>query len=143
MPRDLPLNNGRFLVNFDFAHNLRDIYFPQVGTENHAYSSRSSMGVWVDGSLRWLEDEGWQRDHRYVEDQLTAIVTTENRDIGLVLEFTDVIDFYLNAFIRRAELSLPTSERWQDPLSRALGERHERTGEGARRDHTRTITSSH
>ena len=101
MPRDLPLSNGQFLVNFDSAHNLRDIYFPHVGTENHAYSSNSSMGVWVDGSLTWLEDEGWRRDHRYVEDQLTATVVAENRDIGLVLEFTEVIDFYLNAFIRR------------------------------------------
>ncbi len=101
MPRDLPLSNGRFLVNFDSAHNLRDIYFPHVGTENHAYSSRSSLGVWVDGCFRWLEDEGWRRSRRYAENQLTATVTAENPEIGLELEFTDSIDFYLNGFIRR------------------------------------------
>ncbi len=101
MPRDLPLSNGRFLVNFDAAHNLRDIYFPNVGSENQAFSSRSSLGVWVDGHFRWLEDEGWRRSRRYSENQLTATVTAENPDISLELEFTDSIDFYLNGFIRR------------------------------------------
>ncbi len=104
MPRDLPLSNGRFLVNFDSAHNLRDIYFPHVGTENHAYSSSSSMGVWVDGLYRWLEDDGWRHSHQYVEDQLTTTVTAENDDIGLALEFTDAIDFYLDALVRRVAI---------------------------------------
>src|SRR5258708_24218084 len=35
MPRDLPLGNGDLLVTFDSRYQLRDIYFPQVGLENH------------------------------------------------------------------------------------------------------------
>ena len=37
MPRDLPLSNGHLLVTFDSTYTLSDIYFPHVGTENHAY----------------------------------------------------------------------------------------------------------
>ncbi len=34
MPRDLPLANGRMLVNFDANYDLRDIYWPHVGERN-------------------------------------------------------------------------------------------------------------
>ncbi len=35
MPRDLPLGNGKLLLNFDKHYNLRDIYWPHVGQELH------------------------------------------------------------------------------------------------------------
>ncbi len=35
MPRDLPLGNGKLLVNFDKHYNLRDVYWPHVGQELH------------------------------------------------------------------------------------------------------------
>lgn len=36
MPRDLPLGNGRLLINFDQNYNIRDIYYPYVGKANHS-----------------------------------------------------------------------------------------------------------
>ncbi len=35
MPRDLPLGNGKLLLNFDKHYNLRDIYWPHVDQELH------------------------------------------------------------------------------------------------------------
>jgi glucoamylase len=35
MPRDLSLANGSLQVMFDAAYRLRDIYFPNIGKENH------------------------------------------------------------------------------------------------------------
>ena len=35
MPRDIPVGNGRLLVNFDDRYQIRDVYFPRVGQENH------------------------------------------------------------------------------------------------------------
>ena len=36
MPKDLPVSNGNFLLNFDSDYWIRDIYFPHVGQENHS-----------------------------------------------------------------------------------------------------------
>ena len=67
MPRDLPLSNGVFLVNFDSHYELRDIYYPYIGKSNHAYRCRSRLGTWVNGSLEWHESEGWELHLGYEE----------------------------------------------------------------------------
>ena len=36
MPRDIPVGNGQLLVTFDHQYQLRDLFFPHVGQENHA-----------------------------------------------------------------------------------------------------------
>jgi GH15 family glucan-1,4-alpha-glucosidase len=61
MPRDIPVGNGSVLVNFDQTYQLRDLYWPHVGQENHTIGHPSLFGVWVDGQFRWVEDAGWQR----------------------------------------------------------------------------------
>ena len=101
MPRDLPLSNGSFLVNFDSHHHLRDIHFPHVGKENHSYGRESRFGVWVDGEFRWLSAPGWDLDLRYADDSLAADVTASHSDLGVSLRFEEAIDFYDDSFIRR------------------------------------------
>src|SRR5215468_4724902 len=46
MPRDLPLANGRMLVNFDFDYNVRDVYWPHVGERNQTQGHVNHVGVW-------------------------------------------------------------------------------------------------
>ena len=65
VPRDLPLSNGNLLVNFDAFGQLRDVYFPHVGMENHTQGGPCRLGVWAAGAFRWLSDPGWVRDLRY------------------------------------------------------------------------------
>ena len=71
MPRDLPLGNGNLLVAFDENYQLRELYWPHVGQENHAIGHPFHFGVWVggpdgaDGRVRWLHDSGWEGDLRY------------------------------------------------------------------------------
>jgi GH15 family glucan-1,4-alpha-glucosidase len=60
MPRDLPLGNGRLLVNFDKSYNLRDIYWPHVGQDLHTAGDISHTGVWVDGQFAWLDAPEWR-----------------------------------------------------------------------------------
>ena len=36
MPRDIPVGNGSLLVTFDHQYQIRDVFFPHVGQENHA-----------------------------------------------------------------------------------------------------------
>jgi hypothetical protein len=35
MPRGLVIGNGRLQVNFDNQYGLRDLFYPNVGQENH------------------------------------------------------------------------------------------------------------
>src|SRR5579859_3877579 len=65
MPRDLPLGNGKLLLNFDKSYNLRDIYWPHVGQELHTAGDISHTGVWVDGQFAWLDAPEWQREMVY------------------------------------------------------------------------------
>ena len=51
MPRDIPVGNGRLLVTFDHQYQLRDIYFPHVGQENHAGAGPCHQ--WAKG-LAWM-----------------------------------------------------------------------------------------
>src|SRR5438094_10044417 len=51
MPRDLPLGNGRLLVNLEKSYNLRDIYWPHVGQELHTAGDISHTGVRIDGKI--------------------------------------------------------------------------------------------
>ena len=70
MPRDLPLGNGRLLINFDKDYNIRDIYYPYVGKANHSHDCVSRTGIWVDGQFSWLNEPGWAKRMEYMPDTL-------------------------------------------------------------------------
>ena len=66
MPRDIPVGNGRLLVTFDDRYQVRDIYFPHVGQENHAGAGPCRFGVHADlpgrqnhSQLFWTSDPAW------------------------------------------------------------------------------------
>ena len=93
MPRDLPLGNGDLLVTFDARYQLRDLYFPNVGLENHTMGNVCRFGVWVDGLFSWIGDDGWERDIRYAHETLVSEVTLGNARLGLRLRCRDAVDF--------------------------------------------------
>ncbi|HEB70764.1 MAG TPA: hypothetical protein ENI88_14285, partial [Desulfobulbus sp.] len=61
MPRDLPVGNGSLLVNFDHTGQVRDIFWPHVGQENHTSGRVCRLGVWVDNRFSWLDHDCWQQ----------------------------------------------------------------------------------
>jgi len=101
MPRDLPLSNGRLLVTFDSTYALRDIYYPHVGMENHAFRCRSRLGVWVDGQFAWLDDPMWRLSLGYAHDSLMTNVEAENETLGLHLTIEDAVDLDRDVLLRR------------------------------------------
>ena len=125
MPRALTVSNGHLLVTFDSTYALSDIYFPHVGTENHAYRRHSRLGVWVDGEFAWLHDPGWALSLRYADDSLVTKVEATNRRLGVVLTIEDAVDFDQNVMLRRfTALSLaghPVDVRLYLHLDIALG----------------------
>lgn len=105
MPRDLPLGNGSMLVNFDRSYNLRDIYWPHVGEENHTLGHVCRMGVWVEGRFAWVEDGSWHREMLYQEDALVTQVTLTNPELGLTLVCHDAVDVDESILLRRIEVT--------------------------------------
>jgi GH15 family glucan-1,4-alpha-glucosidase len=111
MPKDIPVSNGNLLVNFDSDYQIRDVYFPFIGQENHSKGDPFRFGVWVDGSCSWMGPE-WEKDLRYHDDSLVTDVFLKNKSLGLVLRCHDVVDVDLNVYIKKIEVeNLQDNER--------------------------------
>ena len=104
MPRDIPVGNGSLLVNFDQAYQLRDLYWPHVGQENHTDGHPFRFGAWVEGQFRWVDDDGWQRGLDYARDTLVTQVTLYHPDLALRLVCQDAVDFHENLYLRRIDV---------------------------------------
>jgi GH15 family glucan-1,4-alpha-glucosidase len=101
MPRDIPVGNGSLLVSFDSNYDLRNLYWPHVGQENHTVGHPCRLGVWVDGQFRWVSDDGWQRTLDYAHDTLVTEVELRHADLNLRLMCNDAVDFHENLYLRR------------------------------------------
>jgi oligosaccharide amylase len=101
MPRDIPVGNGSLLVNFDSNYQLRDLYWPHVGLENHTAGHPFRFGVWVDGGFSWVSQDDWQRSLEYEPATLVTNVNLVNNKLGLRLIVKDVVDFHENLYLRQ------------------------------------------
>ena len=61
MARSIVLSNGELCIALDRFAEVRDVYFPHVGYEDHARGHYiHHIGVWVDGTISWFdEDPSW------------------------------------------------------------------------------------
>ena len=104
MPRDIPVGNGSLLITFDDLYRIRDIYSPRVGRHNHTNGHVQRFGIWVDGQMAWIEDEGWHRDLRYKPDTLTTEVTLTHHNLGIEVICHDVVDIHKPVYFRHLEV---------------------------------------
>ncbi len=105
MPRDLPLSNGNLLVAFDAEYQVRDLYWPHVGQDNHAMGHPFRTGVWVEGQFRWFDDARWKRHLRYAHETLVTNVELSHPDLNLSLAISDAVDFHENLLVRRFDVT--------------------------------------
>lgn len=102
MPRSLVLGNGNLLVSFDRTSQVRDVYYPHIGQENHVGENlKHRVGVWVDGELSWLDSGAWRIALDCNCETLVGLTTAVNDTLGIRLFFTDVVYNEKNIFIRR------------------------------------------
>lgn len=102
--RDIPVGNGSLLVNFDDKYQIRDIYFPHVGQENHTEGFPFRFGVWADGEFSWVFSDDWRRDLRYESETLVTDVHLINEKIGVEIVCNDTVGSHDNIFLRRARV---------------------------------------
>lgn len=99
--RDLPVGNGALLVNFDDKYQIRDIFFPHVGQENHTEGYPFRFGVWIDGTCSWVFEEDWERELRYKPETLVTDVRLVNRRLGIEIVCNDTVASDENVFLRK------------------------------------------
>jgi glucoamylase len=104
MPRNLPLGNGSLLVAFDHNYQIRDLYWPHVGQENHALGHPFRLGVWVDGQFRWIDDNRWERSLRYQPETIVTDVSLKHPDLNIEIHAEDAVDFHENLLVRRFDI---------------------------------------
>ena len=103
--RDIPVGNGSLLVTFDDKYQIRDIYFPHVGQENHTEGFPFRFGVWTGESFSWIFADGWSRRLRYLPETLVTDVELENAKLGLRINCNDTVASHDNIFLRRVRVS--------------------------------------
>jgi oligosaccharide amylase len=103
--RDIPVGNGSLLVTFDDKYQIRDIYFPYVGQENHTEGFPFRFGVWADGEFSWIFEDGWLRELQYVSETLVTNVRLTNKKLGIEIVCNDTVGSHENVFLRRIRVS--------------------------------------
>ncbi len=103
MPRSLVLGNGSLLCTFDANLELRDLYFPFVGMEDHTtYGNVHRMGFFVEGvGFSWVSDGTWRITPGYKRDTLVGQSTLENGRLGLRITLDDCVHPVHNVLLRR------------------------------------------
>ncbi len=114
MPRDIPVGNGQMLVTFDHQYQLRDLYFPHVGQENHVCGGPCRFGVHADlphvrdrdrrrRRIAWTYD-GWHIEQGYRQDTLATDVRLRHDEMALTMRCGEVVDFHRPVLVRRVEV---------------------------------------
>lgn len=113
MARPIVLGNGELHVGINKYGMVHDFYFPYVGLENHSAGQnlRHRVGVWIDGTISWLDDDGWQFKFHYPHRALIGHTVARNDALGVLLEFDDVVDASLSAFMRNIHVVNLRGER--------------------------------
>src|SRR5262245_66215571 len=102
--RDIPVGNGNLLVNFDDKYQIRDVYFPHVGQENHTEGYPFRFGVWADGKFSWIFSNEWRRELRYLSETLVTDVQLTNESLGIKIISNDTVASHENIFLRRVRV---------------------------------------
>jgi glucoamylase len=103
--RDIPVGNGSLLVTFDDKYQIRDVYFPHVGQENHSEGFPFRFGVWADGEFSWVFEDEWKRELKYLPETLVTDVKLTNESTGLEIVSNDTVASHENIFLRRVRVS--------------------------------------
>ena len=102
--RDIPVGNGSLLVTFDDKYQIRDVYFPHVGQENHSEGYPFRFGVWADGEFSWIFSGDWIRRLKYLPETLVTEVRLTNENLGIEIVSNDTVASHENIFLRRVRV---------------------------------------
>jgi len=104
MPRAIVLGNQSLLVNIDKRLQIRDLFFPYVGEENHVLGHEHRIGVYVDGQFSWLKNKDWKIEINYDKNTLVSHSIAKNENLQLELHVHDCVPCEENIFLRKVSV---------------------------------------
>ena len=102
MPRSLIVGNGSLLATYDENLQMRDIYYPYVGMEDHtSYGDVHKVGVWVkDKGFSWFSDDNWEIQPNYKPETLVTHSLLRNEKLGIMITSEDYVHPVRNILMR-------------------------------------------
>lgn len=114
MARATTLGNGNLLVGLDYRGQVRDLYFPYVGLQNHVSGASGSfvhrLGVYVDGVMSWLDDSDWEVTVGCDTESTIGSMCAVNQKLGLTIRSSDAVHNEQNIFLRRFTVTNDSAE---------------------------------
>jgi glucoamylase len=103
MPRSLVLGNGNMLATFDEHLQMRDLYYPYVGMEDHTtFGKVHRIGVFVeDKGLAWFNDGSWRITLAYKGETLVGDCVMRCDRLGIEMNVEDCVHPVHNVLLRR------------------------------------------
>lgn len=103
MPRTLALGNGTLLATFDAFLQMRDLYFPYVGMEDHTtYGTAHRLGFFVEGrGYSWVSDGSWQIEPGAKLETLVGSSRLRHARLGIEILLEDAVHPVHNILLRR------------------------------------------
>lgn len=105
MARAVVLSNGELCVSIDERGEVRDIYYPHVGLEDHVrghYLHR--LGLWVDGQMAWFSSPEWRIRVSSETDSLASNISATHDRLEIEVIFKDIVYNERPVFIRRVSI---------------------------------------
>ena len=102
MPRSNIIGNGSTLATFDQHLQMRDLYYPHVGMEDHTeYGDVHRVGAWVEGKgLAWFSDDSWTITPGYRPETLVTQSELRNEMLGIAITAQDFVHPVQNILMR-------------------------------------------
>jgi GH15 family glucan-1,4-alpha-glucosidase len=102
MSRHIVLGNGTILVSLDANAQVRDFYFPEVGSENNVDVNRPhKIGVFTEGQMSWIDSGGWNFSVNYMKETMASDISASNKNLDIELGFVDAVYNEKNIFLRK------------------------------------------
>jgi GH15 family glucan-1,4-alpha-glucosidase len=107
MPRSLVLGNGSVLATFDEHLQMRDLYYPYVGLEDHTtYGKVHRVGMFVESKgFAWFNDPSWRIMPGYAPETLVGSSVLRNDWLGISVTLEDCVHPVSNVLLRRFRIS--------------------------------------
>lgn len=112
MAEPLVFSNGELFVGLDDRSQVKDLYFPYIGSEQHIGNSRHKIGVWADDAISWIDEDAWEHKSKHSNGLAADHIVIKNDKIGIILEIEDLVAQTKNVFIRNIHIiNLRSEER--------------------------------
>lgn len=103
MARSVILGNGSLTVGLNERGLVNDFYYPYVGLDNlnTSRSMHHRIGVWVDNTFSWTDDDAWDIQVDFETEALITNITMRSDNLQIELGLQDFVDWDINAFCRK------------------------------------------